>query len=95
MQENNSPFTITQTGVGDEPFSEELHFSTADLEREQFWSDVKEYHLYSGEAAVGQEALKFRLIDGELFIVDEQGTPPNATPLREDAGILRIAKMQK
>lgn len=95
MRGDRTTFVLAQTSIDDEPFTEELHFSTADLERGQFYGDVKGYHWYGEEVTVGKEPLKFRLIDGELFRVEEERTPPNARPLRENAGIFRIARMQE
>lgn len=95
MQADKTTFIVAQTRTGDEPFVEELHFSTADLERQYFYGAVREYHLYSEEIAIVEKSLKFRLIDGELFRVEEERTPPNARPLREGAGIFRITRMQE
>ncbi|GAI02426.1 unnamed protein product, partial [marine sediment metagenome] len=37
MQADKTTFIVAQTRTGDEPFVEELHFSTADLERQYFY----------------------------------------------------------
>ncbi|MEW6231627.1 MAG: hypothetical protein AB1566_04850 [Chloroflexota bacterium] len=72
----------------DEFVEEQLSFSTADVKRIEFYGETAEFH--GALAKLGKQPQRFRLIDRELFAVDEERLPPGAQPLAVDAGVFRI-----
>ncbi len=88
------PATVASTSVSKEEFVvEQLSFSTADVERIEFYGETREF--YWEPSKLEKQLQKFRLVDGELFSVDEEGLPPNAQPLTEDAGVFRIVDLRR
>lgn len=85
---------VTSTLILNEEFVEEqLSFSTADVKRIEFYGETAEFHGAPGK--FGKQLQKFRLVDGELFAVDEERLPPSAQPLTEDAGVFRIIDLRR
>ncbi len=88
------PSTVANTLILNEEFVEEqLSFSTADVKRIEFCGETGEF--YGAPDKLGKQLERFRLVDGELFAVDEERLPPNAQPLAEDAGVFRIVDLRK
>ena len=84
-------FVTTESHMGGEYFATQLNFSTAiDVERGEFFTETEEHFGHIEETQLQKSAARFRLVDGELFVVDEENLPPNARGLTEDAGIFRI-----
>jgi hypothetical protein len=88
------PSTVASTLVSNEEFVEEqLSFSTADVKRIEFCGEIGEF--YGAPGKLGKQLERFRLVDGELFDVDEERLPPNALPLGEDAGVFKIVDLRR
>lgn len=88
------PSAVASTLISSEEFVEEqLSFSTADVKRIEFCGETGEFQGAPGK--LGRQLQRFRLIEGELFTVDEERLPPNAQPLAEDAGVFRIVDLRR
>lgn len=96
MPMKDNTFITAETCMGGEYFAMQLNFSTAiDVERGEFFREREEHFGHVGEIQLQKAAARFRLVDGELFVVDEERLPPNARRLTQEAGIFRIIGLGK